>query len=104
MVQQYAVALTTATRRSPDLRLGASPRATLHLVRASKAWAAMQGREFVLPDDVRDLAPEVLPHRLLPTMEATMSGRRTTEVVAQRARHRCPSRRRVPPVPDGAAG
>jgi MoxR-like ATPase len=81
VVQQYAVALSTATRRSPDLRLGASPRATLHLVRASKAWAAMQGREFVLPDDVRDLAPEVLPHRLLPTMEATMSGRRTAEVV-----------------------
>jgi MoxR-like ATPase len=83
VVQRYAVALTTATRRSPDLRLGASPRATLQLVRASKAWAAMQGREYVLPDDVRDLAPEVLPHRLLPTMEATMSGRRTTEVVAQ---------------------
>ena len=82
-VQQYAVALATATRRSPDLRLGASPRATLHLVRASKAYAAMQGREYVLPDDVRDLAPLVLPHRLLPTMEATMSGRRTTEVVAQ---------------------
>ena len=83
VVQQYAVGLTTATRRSPDLRLGASPRATLHLIRASKAWAAMQGREYVLPDDVHDLAPEVLPHRLLPTMEATMSGRRTTEVVAQ---------------------
>jgi MoxR-like ATPase len=80
-VQQYAVALATATRRSPDLRLGASPRATLQLVRAAKAWAAMQGREFVLPDDIRDLAPLVLPHRLLPTMEATMSGRRTTEVV-----------------------
>ena len=83
VVQQYAVSLTTATRRSPDLRLGASPRATLHLVRASKAWAAMQGREYVLPDDVRELAPEVLPHRLLPTMEATMSGRRTTDVVQQ---------------------
>jgi MoxR-like ATPase len=80
-VQQYAVALATATRRSPDLRLGASPRATLQLVRAAKAYAAMQGREYVLPDDVRELAPEVLPHRLLPTMEATMSGRRTTEVV-----------------------
>jgi MoxR-like ATPase len=83
VVQRYAVSLTTATRRSPDLRLGASPRATLHLIRASKAWAAMQGREYVLPDDVHDLAPEVLPHRLLPTMEATMSGRRTTEVVQQ---------------------
>jgi MoxR-like ATPase len=81
VVQRYAVALTTATRRSPDLRLGASPRATLHLVRAAKAWAAMQGRSYVLPDDVRDLAAEVLAHRLLPTMEATMSGRRTADVV-----------------------
>jgi MoxR-like ATPase len=82
-VQQYAVALATATRRSPELRLGASPRATLHLVRAAKAFAAMQGREYVLPDDIRELAPEVLPHRLLPTMEATMSGRRTSEIVEQ---------------------
>jgi MoxR-like ATPase len=82
-VQQYAVSLSTATRRSPDLRLGASPRATLHLVRAAKAWAAMQGREYVLPDDVRDLASHVFAHRLLLTMEATMSGRRTTEVVQQ---------------------
>jgi MoxR-like ATPase len=87
VVQQYAVALATATRRSPDLRLGASPRATLQLVRAAKAWAAMQGRDFVLPDDVKDLAPLVLPHRLLPTVEATMSGRRTTEVVDQVLAH-----------------
>ena len=48
-VQQYAVALTTATRRSPDLRLGASPRATLHLVRAAKAAAALDGRDYVAP-------------------------------------------------------
>jgi MoxR-like ATPase len=82
-VHQYAVALATATRRSPDLRLGASPRATLHLIRAAKAWAAMQGREYVLPDDVRDLAPQVFPHRLLPTVEASMNGRRTSEVVDQ---------------------
>ena len=82
-VQQYAVALATATRRSPDLRLGASPRATLQLVRAAKAWAAMQGREYVLPDDLRDLMPLVFPHRLLLTMEATMAGRRTSEVVQQ---------------------
>ena len=86
-VQQYAVALSTATRRSPDLRLGASPRATLHLVRSAKTWAAIQGREYVLPDDVRELAPRVLPHRLLPTVEATMSGRRTSEVVDQVVSH-----------------
>jgi MoxR-like ATPase len=74
-VQRYAVALSTATRRSPDLLLGASPRATLHLVRASKAAAAMDGRDFVVPDDLRVLATPVLTHRLLPTVEAVMAGR-----------------------------
>ena len=52
-VQRYAVAITTATRRSPELMLGASPRATLHLVRAAKATAAMSGRDYVIPDDVQ---------------------------------------------------
>jgi MoxR-like ATPase len=74
-VQRYAVALTTATRRSPELLLGASPRATLHLVRAAKAVAALGGRDFVVPDDVRALAVPVLAHRLLPTVESAMGGR-----------------------------
>jgi MoxR-like ATPase len=74
-VQRYAVALSTATRRSPELLLGASPRATLHLVRAAKASAAMDGRDYVIPDDVQGLAVQVLSHRLLPTVEASMSGR-----------------------------
>jgi MoxR-like ATPase len=76
-VQRYAVAITTATRRSPELMLGASPRATLHLVRAAKAEAAMSGRDYVIPDDVQGLAAQVLTHRLLPTVEASMSGRST---------------------------
>lgn len=74
-VQRYAVALTTATRSSTELLLGASPRATLHLVRAAKAVAAMHGRDYVLPDDVHGLARHVLAHRLLPGVEAAMSGR-----------------------------
>jgi MoxR-like ATPase len=74
-VQRYAVALTTATRNTPDLNLGASPRATLHLVRAAKAYAAIHGRNYVLPDDVHSLAKSVLAHRLLPSVEAAMSGR-----------------------------
>ncbi|MCZ4500526.1 MAG: ATPase [Marmoricola sp.] len=81
-VQRYAVALTTATRVSPELRLGASPRATLHLVRAAKASAAMVGRDYVVPDDLVALAPAVLAHRLLPTIEATMSGRGAPEILA----------------------
>ncbi len=80
-VQRYCVALTTATRRSGELILGASPRATLHLVRASKAQAAIAGRDFVLPDDVRSLARPVLAHRLLPGVEAAMSGRSTTAIL-----------------------
>jgi len=74
-VQRYVVALTTATRNTPDLNLGASPRATLHLIRAAKAYAGIHGRNYVLPDDVHTLARAVLAHRLLPSVEAAMSGR-----------------------------
>jgi MoxR-like ATPase len=80
-VQKYAVALTSATRRSSDLTLGASPRATLHLVRAAKARDAMAGRDYVLPDDLRSLSQPVLAHRLLPSVEAAMSGRATTDIL-----------------------
>ena len=65
-VEAYAVSICQATRDHADLRLGASPRATLQLVRAAKARAAMDGREYVLPDDVDALAAVVLPHRLVP--------------------------------------
>ncbi|MCW2766321.1 MAG: ATPase associated with various cellular, 3, partial [Nocardioides sp.] len=80
-VQRYTVALTGSTRRSDDLSLGASPRATLHLIRACKAYAALQGRDYVLPDDVLTLARPVLAHRLLPSVEAAMSGRSTTAIL-----------------------
>jgi MoxR-like ATPase len=82
-VQRYAVSITTATRRSPELMLGASPRATLHLVRAAKAAAAIAGRDYVIPDDVQGLAGQVLTHRLLPTVEASMSGRSTDATLRQ---------------------
>jgi MoxR-like ATPase len=80
-VQRYTVALSAATRRSSELALGASPRATLHLVRAAKASAAMQGRDYVLPDDVLGLASMVLTHRLLPSVEAAMGGRTTQTIL-----------------------
>jgi len=92
-VKHYVVDLVTATRRSPDLRLGASPRSTLQLVRAARAQAALDGRDFVLPDDVQSLAGPVLAHRLLPTPEAQVSRRTTEAVVADLVA-------RVP-VPDG---
>jgi len=81
-VRRYCVALANATRRSPDLRLGASPRATLHLVRAAKAWAALNDRAYVLPDDIKHLAVPVLAHRLLPTAEAQIGRRDASQIVA----------------------
>ena len=73
-VLRYAVDLVGATRTHHDIALGGSPRATLHLVRAAKASAALQGREYVLPDDVRSLVKPVLTHRLLPTPQAALEG------------------------------
>jgi MoxR-like ATPase len=64
-LRQYVVNLVAATRGHPDLLLGASPRATLHLARASRAYAALEGRDYVIPDDVQALAVPVLAHRLL---------------------------------------
>jgi MoxR-like ATPase len=69
-IEAYAVALSHATRVHADLRLGASPRATLQLVRAAKVWAALDGRGYVIPDDVTDLLPQVFAHRLIPTRSA----------------------------------
>ncbi|MGB7979264.1 MAG: MoxR family ATPase [Candidatus Nanopelagicales bacterium] len=80
-VRKLAVAVTGATRNHELLRLGASPRATLHLVRAARAWAALDGRTFVLPDDVLMLAPTVLGHRVLLSAQAAATGRPGAEVI-----------------------
>jgi|SRR5579884_847961 len=82
-VNQYAVDLVTATRTSPLLRLGASPRATLQLIRAARAAAAMDGRDYVLPDDVHTLAVPVLAHRLLLSAEAQLARRSAAEIVTE---------------------
>lgn len=71
LIEAYTVALIRATREHPDLKLGASPRATLQLVRAAKARAALDGRDFVLPDDIAALAIPVLAHRLIPARRGT---------------------------------
>jgi MoxR-like ATPase len=85
-VKRYVVDLATATRQASDLRLGASPRATLQLLRASRAQAALDGRDYVLPDDVQDLCGPVLAHRLLPTAEAQVARRTPEDVVADLVR------------------
>ncbi|WTU05073.1 AAA family ATPase [Kitasatospora sp. NBC_00070] len=80
-VRRYAVELVGATRHHQELRLGASPRATLHLVRAARAAAALDGREYVLPDDIQALAVPVLAHRLIATAETQLSRRSTEQIV-----------------------
>ncbi len=88
-VKQYAVNLVNATREAPELRLGASPRSTLQLLRTARAVAALEGRDYVLPDDLQALAVPVLAHRLIPTAEAQLS-RRTTDAVVADLVHRLP--------------
>nr|WP_230414739.1 MoxR family ATPase [Micromonospora tarapacensis] len=88
-VKQYAVDLVTATRESPDLRLGASPRCTLQLLRTARAVAALDGRDYVLPDDLQVLAVPVLAHRIIPTADAQLA-RRTTDAIVADVVHRLP--------------
>ncbi|HZE41320.1 MAG TPA: MoxR family ATPase [Stackebrandtia sp.] len=88
-IKQYAVALVQATRQSPDLRLGASPRAALQLLRTARVVAAFEGRDFVLPDDLQSLAVPVLAHRVLSTSDAQLA-RRTTDAIIADIVHRLP--------------
>jgi MoxR-like ATPase len=82
-IKRYVVDLLSATRTAPTLRLGASPRSGLQLLRAARAYAALDGRDYVLPDDVQDLAGPVLAHRLLPTAEAQVSGQTPEALVSE---------------------
>jgi MoxR-like ATPase len=80
-IKQYVVDLCGATRSSSALRLGASPRATLQLLRASRAHAALEGRDHVLPDDVQSIASPVLAHRIIPTGETQLARKTTADVL-----------------------
>jgi MoxR-like ATPase len=86
-LKQYVIRLVAATRASPQLRLGASPRATLHLLRAGRARAALDGRDFVIPDDMQALALPVLAHRLLPSAEAVVTQQSPERVLASIVEH-----------------
>ncbi len=80
---EYLAKITGETRENKNIYLGASPRATVHLLNASKAFAAMQGRDFVTPDDILFVAVPVLSHRILLTPEKEMEGGTTTEVLKE---------------------
>lgn len=82
-VRGYVVSVTRKTREHESLSLGASPRAGLGLYKASQAAAAINGRDFVTPDDVKAVAVRVLSHRLVLTSNARLRGRTTTQIVEQ---------------------
>lgn len=82
-VRRYLIAVIQATRRHPALDLGASPRASLALFRAARALAAIRGRDYVLPDDVKHLAPVLLPHRLILGSQSRLRGRDAVGVLEE---------------------
>jgi len=81
-VKEYIVAVASATRVHSAVRIGVSPRGSIALASSARAWAAASGRHFVTPDDVRLMAPHVLPHRVIVTPEAELRGVTSDEIVA----------------------
>jgi MoxR-like ATPase len=82
-VADYAIAIVRASREQQDLRLGGSPRASVALYRAAQAAAFLDGRDFVLPDDVKGVAPAVLGHRVLLDLDRQLHGATTDEVIVE---------------------
>ena len=80
-VRDYIVRIARATREHNEIQLGASPRATMALYHSSQAWAAINGRDFVLPDDIKYMAPHVLTHRLMVSPQAQLRGRQPSQLV-----------------------
>ena len=82
-LEQYIVAIATATRSMSELRLGVSPRGSLALLRAARAAAAAAGRPFVVPEDVKAIAAQVLSHRVILQPDAELQGRTSVELIAR---------------------
>ncbi|MEW5868819.1 MAG: MoxR family ATPase [Chloroflexota bacterium] len=81
-VRNYIVQVARATRKHQEIELGASPRATLALYQSAQALAAIDGRDYVMPDDVKQMAPHVLTHRMMMSPQAQLRGRKPEELVA----------------------
>ncbi|MBH77544.1 MAG: AAA family ATPase [Dehalococcoidia bacterium] len=82
-VRRYAVRIVRETREEAFFELGASPRASLALFRAARAFAAVSGRDYVLPDDVKAMAPYVLPHRLILSTQTRLRGREVEDLISE---------------------
>ena len=82
-VEEYLVSIVHATRSHPWVDLGASPRAMLALYRTSQGLAAIRGRSFVIPDDVKALAPYVLTHRIIPKVQGHVRGHTPGDIIRE---------------------
>ena len=102
-VETYAIEITQATRTDPGLVMGASPRASIALLRASRALAAADGRTVVYPEDVKALLRPVLAHRLMLTSDATLRGE-TVDTILERVTSKVKPPLGVKPSTNGAAG
>jgi MoxR-like ATPase len=80
-VRDYIVRISESTRNNQDIQLGASPRATLALYAGAQAWAALHNRVYVLPDDVKKMAPHILGHRLMISPQAQLRGRNPSQLI-----------------------
>ncbi len=80
-LRDYIVEVVRATRNHNEIQLGASPRASLALYAGAQAWAGLQGRDYVLPDDIKQIAPAVLTHRMMLSSQAQLRGRKPEELV-----------------------
>lgn len=87
LVKSYIVDLVTTTRDHPDIYLGASPRGSIALFKATRAWAAINGRDFVLPDDVKLMAEATLAHRLIVSPSARIKNVSTRQIIEDTLRH-----------------
>jgi MoxR-like ATPase len=83
LLKEYTVRMVQRTRAHPDVALGASPRGSLGLLRAAQARAAADGRDYVLPDDLKELAPAVLTHRIIVKPNAELRGLTAAAVLAE---------------------
>ena len=81
-LQDYIVALAEATRTHPDLALGVSPRGSLALLKTAQALAAIRGRDYAIPDDIKTLVPLTLSHRLILNPDAELRGRTAHTILA----------------------
>jgi MoxR-like ATPase len=80
---QYIVKIVSATRRREDVKLGASPRASIAVMKACCSWALLEGRDYVIPDDVAKLLPWILKHRLILQTKSLIAGKTTEHVVSE---------------------